>query len=232
VEDKELFEFWERKIKTEISSEIISEKLTCWKLFHDAGHNAVAWFVRRKCKIPPDGKLLEIGCGVCRFTKFLDESLVKNYIGLDVSKAMLDMCDANVKRIQGDIYKLPFADGTFKYIVSIYNFEHLRYLDEALTEVMRVMVDDGILIFSIPMEDGFLYNLGRSWTSKRLVEKKYGVDYLKIMREYEHPNTASEVINKINERFEVTDRLYLPFLIPSININLLAVFKAIKRIGR
>ncbi len=228
-EDKELFELWENKIKIELTQDIDSKKIRLWSIFHHSGHRVVARFVKSKCNITPDDTILEIGCGTCIFTKFLDKSLQRNYIGLDISPKSLRMADSDIKRIQGDVYKLPFADGTIKYIVSVYNLEHFHRLDEALMEVIRVMDNDGALIFAIPMEDGFLYNLGRNLTSRRLVEKRYGVDYMKIIREYEHPNTARTVINKVAEYFTITDKLYLPFFIPSINMNLLAVYKVIKK---
>lgn len=229
MNDKELFEFWENKIRVEVSKDIASKKLFLWSIFHDTGHKAVSWFLKKKCQINSNDSILEIGCGICHFTKFLDESMRKNYIGLDISKKVLDICNPDTKAIQGDMYNLPFADQFIKYIVSIYSFEHLHHLDAALREIIRVMKDDGTLVFAIPMEDGFLYNIGRNLTSRRLIEKKYGVDYMKIIREYEHPNTASMVINKVAEYFTITDKLYLPFFIPSINMNLLAVYKAIKK---
>ena len=228
-EDKELFELWENKIRIEVYRDIASNKIPLWSMFHFLGHKTVAWFIKNKCKIAPNDKIFEPGCGICYFPQFLDKSLQKHYIGLDISKKVLDVGGSDIKKIQGDIYRLPLADGAIKYIVSVYNFEHLHRLDEALLEIIRVMDNDGALIFAIPMEDGFLYNLGRNLTSRRLVERRYGVDYMKIIREYEHPNTALKVINEIRERFTITDRLYLPFLIPSININLLAVYKAIKK---
>ena len=228
-EDKELFELWENKIKIELTQDIDSKKIRLWSIFHHSGHRVVARFIKSKCNITPKDTILEIGCGTCIFTKFLDKALQRNYVGLDISPRSLCKADSGIKRIQGDIYKLPFADGAIKYIVSVYNFEHLHHLDKALMEVMRVMDNNGVLVFAIPMEDGFLYNLGRNLTSRRLVEKRYGVDYMKIIRKYEHPNTAFEVINKIEKRFAITDWLYLPFFIPSVNVNLLAVYKAVRK---
>lgn len=229
MDDKELFELWENKIKVDLIRDIDSKKNRLWSIYEHSGHRVVSQFIRSKCNIKPDDTILEIGCGTCIFTKFLDKSLHKNYIGLDMSYERLRMSDSKIMKIQGDIYKLPFADGAIKYIVSVYNFEHLFNLDEALIEIMRVMDKDGTMIFAIPMEDGFLYNLGRNLTSRRLVEKRYGVDYMKIIREYEHPNTAFKVISKIKEKFTIKNRLYLPFIVPSVNINLLAVYKTVKK---
>ena len=99
----------------------------------------------------------------------------------------------------------------------------------ALDEVYRVLKDDGRFVFTIPMEDGFLYNTGRNFTTRRYVEKKYNVDYMKIIHEYEHPNTAGEILKKINNKFIIKRRMFLPFLLPSVAINIMGVFQAVKR---
>lgn len=229
MEDKELFELWENKIKVEINHSVVLKGLSIWSILHDFGHRSALWFIKKHCKIKQDDTILEIGCGSCRFIRLMDKSLLTNYIGLDISRNALKIDNSDIKKIQGDVYRLPFRGNSFKYIISIYNFEHLHKLDDALTEIIRVMDDNGTLIFAIPMEGGLIYNVGRHLTSKRIIEKKYGVDYIKIVKEYEHPNTADKVLNEINNKISIVSKEYLPFFIPSVNVNFMAIFKAVKK---
>lgn len=228
MEDKQLFELWENKIKVELTSEITSNKLRLWSLFHNIGHRVAARFLE-DCHIASDDMILEIGCGNCNFTKFLKKERLRNYVGLDISQEMLALAESGIRRVQADLYSMPFTDGSAKVIVSIYNLEHLHRIDNAIDEIFRVLSDDGTFLFVIPMENGFLYNLGRNLTTRRIVEKRYGIDYMKIIREYEHPNSAEDIVKKIDKRFHIKKKLFWPFFMPSVNLNILGVFLAVKK---
>ena len=212
MEDKQLFELWENKIKVELTGDITSNKLKLWSLFHNIGHRAAARFLE-DCHIASDDTILEIGCGNCNFTKFLKKEGLGNYVGLEISQEMLALAESEVRRVQADLYSMPFAAGSARVIVSIYNLEHLHRIDDAIDEIFRVISNDGTFLFVVPMENGFLYNLGRNLTTRRIVEKRYGIDYMKIIRKYEHPNSAKDVLEKIEKRFHITRKLFLPFLI-------------------
>ncbi|OHD69349.1 MAG: hypothetical protein A2W19_05415 [Spirochaetes bacterium RBG_16_49_21] len=227
MNDKELFDLWENTIKIELTKEIVSNK-GIWGIIHNLGHKATAHLIN-SCNVGDDDVILEIGCGNCNSTKYLADKYIKNYIGLELSWKMLSIAEHAVSRINANLYQMPIHDASVAVAVSIYNLEHLHQLDKALDEVYRVLKDDGRFVFTIPMEDGFLYNTGRNFTTRRYVEKKYNVDYMKIIHEYEHPNTAGEILKKINNKFIIKRRMFLPFLLPSVAINIMGVFQAVKR---
>lgn len=131
MEDKQLFELWENKIKVELTGEITSNKLRLWSLFHNIGHRAAARFLE-DCHIASDDMILEIGCGNCNFTKFLKKERLRNYVGLDISQEMLALAESETRRVQADLYSMPFAAGSAGVIISIYNLEHLHRLDDAI----------------------------------------------------------------------------------------------------
>lgn len=228
MNDKELFEFWENKIKPELTVEIVSNKKGIWSLTHNFGHKIAGKFLKEfNCN--GNKLIVEIGCGQCNFVGYLKNIKPWNYLGIDISKKMLDLAKPGISRIQSDIYTLPFLNNRVDVVVSIYSLEHLHELERGLDEVHRILNDNGIFIFAIPMEGGCLYNLGRRLTSKKMVERKYHVDYLKIIREYEHPNSVFKILTSITKKFKMLQKRYYPLFIPSANINLFAIYKVKKR---
>ncbi|MEW5691815.1 MAG: class I SAM-dependent methyltransferase [Candidatus Hydrogenedentota bacterium] len=227
MKDEELFELWENKIKIELTQEIVNKRFNIWSIFHKWGHNSVVTYLK-SINFTKNDTILEVGSGDCYFSSLLDENLSKRYIGLDISNKILSLSKRKVKKIQADLYSLPFRDDSIKVIISIYNLEHLHLLEKGIDEINRVLQMSGSFIFAIPMENGLLYDLARWFTTKRIVEKRYKVDYMKIIREYEHPNTAKNVLKRIKQKFKIVKSGYYPFLVPFINLNLFSVFKAVK----
>jgi SAM-dependent methyltransferase len=88
---------------------------------------------------PRPGSVLEIGCGMAHFTRWLnDQGLVA--VGLDLSAAMLAQARTldGVHLARGDAYKLPFADGAFGLAALITTIEFLERPQEMLAEALRV----------------------------------------------------------------------------------------------
>jgi SAM-dependent methyltransferase len=93
------------------------------------------WLLRDVCP----GKALEVGCGTGHFSHWLrDQDLA--VVGLDLSSAMLAEAKAlgGLPLVQGDAYRLPFADATFDLSVLITTLEFLSQPQVALTEAVRV----------------------------------------------------------------------------------------------
>ena len=95
------------------------------------------------------GKLLDYGCGKMPYRKYiLDNSGVTEYIGLDLDVA-LDYGDVKPDVTwQGD--KIPFPDNTFDTIFATEVFEHIHNLEDALSEIYRVLKKGGVIFFTVP----------------------------------------------------------------------------------
>jgi SAM-dependent methyltransferase len=172
------------------------------------------------------GWALDLGCGHGFHYDFMSAARMESTVAMDIGLTAL----RNVKRrfpsaitVQSDIYQHPFKPGLFSSIYSIYNLEHLYYLEDALEQVAGLMAVDGAFLVSIPCEGGFLWNFGRKLTSERTMSKKLGADYRRIIA-IEHCNTARRVITELKKRFEISGGSYFPLLIPSLNMNLTASF--------
>jgi ubiquinone/menaquinone biosynthesis C-methylase UbiE len=174
-------------------------------------------------------RTLEVGCGKGYHFQFVKEFETCQYIGLDIDIDLLRCAHTNYPSIQlvtADASRIPFKSAVFDKIFSIYTFEHLHYLPESLAEVQRVLKPGGELMVGLPAEGVIMYEAGRRLTSKRYFERKYGINYMRLVRS-EHCNTCQEVIREIRNYFHIAKIRYLPFWIPSIHLNAIVVLRVI-----
>jgi len=101
----------------------------------------------------PEDTVLDVACGpglvVCAFAPRVREAT-----GIDVTPAMLERARAlaaekglsNVAWRQGDVYSLPFDDGSFTIVTTRFSFHH--FLDPAavLREMVRVCAPGGRVV--------------------------------------------------------------------------------------
>jgi SAM-dependent methyltransferase len=102
-----------------------------------------------------EGKLLDIGCGKMPYKDYiLKNSMVKQYIGLDLESALI--YDENIKADftwQGK--KMPFTANEFDCAFGTEVLEHCPEPEVILKEIYRVLKPEGIFFFTVP----FLWNL-------------------------------------------------------------------------
>tara|TARA_R110002049_G_scaffold3795_5_gene27662 strand:- start:140525 stop:141226 length:702 start_codon:yes stop_codon:yes gene_type:complete len=99
--------------------------------------------------------LLDIGCGKMPYKEYvLENSKVKNYVGLDIEDALI--YDAE---IQPDYTwngkQMPFENNSFNCAFATEVLEHCPEPELVLKEVFRVLKPNGVFFFTVP----FLWNL-------------------------------------------------------------------------
>lgn len=148
----------------------------------------------------------------------------RGYFMLELRESMCQLLrarhpDANV--VQGDCQRrLDFPDDHFDRVVAIHVLEHLPDLPAALREAWRVCDKArGVLQVVIPCEGGLAYGLARRLSAQRLYEARFGVSYGPFI-EREHLNRPDEVLEALDPWFEVVERSFFPFEVPSVHLNL------------
>ncbi|MBI4995406.1 MAG: class I SAM-dependent methyltransferase [Rhodocyclales bacterium] len=93
-----------------------------------------------------EGAILEAGCGAGRILRYFHERGYDitgiDYIDVAVNK--LREADPTLKVETGDITRLAFADGRFRYVLAFGLYHNLEHgLDAAVAETLRVMAPGG-----------------------------------------------------------------------------------------
>ncbi|MAO50394.1 MAG: SAM-dependent methyltransferase [Pusillimonas sp.] len=100
------------------------------------------------------GNLLDVGCGRMPYKPLiLEKSKISKYDGVDIENEIYQ------KEIKPDFFWdgkiLPFESGTYQCAQLIEVLEHVPEPKNVLGEIRKVLVNDGILLITVP----FLWNL-------------------------------------------------------------------------
>jgi ubiquinone/menaquinone biosynthesis C-methylase UbiE len=128
-------------------------------------------FLQQLKKHPPEGILLDAGCG----PGYLDRAIVARYpqlkiIGIDISPDMLELAVKNKALVtnnsflsyqEADVQKLPFESESMDFVISTLSMHHLAHPEVAFREIFRVLKRPGrFLMFDLRRDmPGFLFSL-------------------------------------------------------------------------
>jgi len=106
--------------------------------------------IDRLIPIRPGDRVLEVGCGQGHLTRALAERGV-DITGIDANRQAPEVAGTGLVRHMV-AEALFFEDATFDFIISIHAIEHIPPLEEALTEMTRVLKPGGKALFVYPAE--------------------------------------------------------------------------------
>jgi ubiquinone/menaquinone biosynthesis C-methylase UbiE len=98
--------------------------------------------------------VLDLGCGAGEFAVYA--LLGQLDVGLDIAPGQLRRARATGRygRLeQGDARHMPFSDRQFSAVLAVSVLEHIRCLEEVLTEIYRVLRPGGRLVATIVLAD-------------------------------------------------------------------------------
>jgi ubiquinone/menaquinone biosynthesis C-methylase UbiE len=157
-------------------------------------------------------RVLEIGCGKGRISRILKRHDSWIY-GIDISEKLLQdakkICPFHF--IKAEAYRVPFRDDTFDAVVLLEVIEHIPNLDNALTEMVRVLKKSGRLI--IVDRNKFSLN-NRRFLVPNLIIKRYH----ELKNEWMYPRTfpyreiwfsPSKVMQKLERYFKEAEYDYI-----------------------
>lgn len=105
--------------------------------------------------------VLEVGADQGQHLKYVKHDF-QSYTTIDLHLPMKKSPDPRVTHLQGDAHKLPFTDNVFDRVVVTCVLHHLQDPDKALSELIRVVKDNGVISVLIPRDPSIIYNLARN----------------------------------------------------------------------
>lgn len=120
-------------------------------LLRSCDHDEASPFLLRA--LPRDGKILEVGCGLGRFVKYMrDRGFDCDGIegNPDTVRAVAELCPG-LPVLHGDALRLPHGDGTVAGVISLGVVEHFPAgLGAPLRELRRVLRPGGRGVITVP----------------------------------------------------------------------------------
>jgi SAM-dependent methyltransferase len=190
----------------------------------DLGHR---WIATRSDR----GIVLEIGAGAGRQWEFRTERanfFPSEYLAEHFGAEMWKACRG--RGVQCDAGVLPYRTGTFDYVLSIYNLEHITRLQDVLREVHRVLRPAGAFLVGLPCEGGLAWNLGRDIVRIGMRKKYPGINFNKALA-FEHVWDYYGVVRELRKSglFRIQRRSMFPFAVPLADMNLIACLLCVPR---
>jgi ubiquinone/menaquinone biosynthesis C-methylase UbiE len=116
------------------------------------------------------GKVLDVGCGMGFFSDKISK-YVSWVTGIDIKKSCIDLAipEKNVNFAQADAERIPFKDKTFDCVFCSEVIEHLINKEKGISEMIRVLKDNGMFIMVITVKSsitGWLFERVFRWFDK------------------------------------------------------------------
>lgn len=128
-----------------------------FKVFGGALHERVAEQGRAAVRTARGRPILDLPVGTATFTIPIAREHSGVVVGVDIAEGMVLQAQrmaaaagvANLSGVQADAHHLPFSDATFGAIMCTNGLQVMPGLHETLTELRRVLADDGMLYVSV-----------------------------------------------------------------------------------
>lgn len=145
-----------------------------------------------------DLRILDAGCGDALPLYIIasqDHSRKINFYGIDASELDITFAEDlrplldfdNISFEVGNIEKLPFQDSYFDIVICSEVVEHMKYPENCLMEIKRVLKDDGTFIISTPNSDNPLVKISSLFKGP---DKSSGIN---IIAEEKHGQNSGHI---------------------------------------
>jgi ubiquinone/menaquinone biosynthesis C-methylase UbiE len=105
--------------------------------------------------------VLEVGADQGQHLKYVKHKF-QSYKTIDLHLPKKKSSDSRVTHLQGDVHNLPFKDNIFDRVIVTCVFHHLQDPNKALSELVRVVKENGVISVLIPRDPSTIYNLVRN----------------------------------------------------------------------
>jgi len=150
-------------------------------------------YKRVKALLPPERRrLLDIGCG--NPCEAMQPGAFLHYLGYGMG---VDLRHFRLPRfVQADVFNLPFGEGSFEVVVAMELLEYLNNPTAAVAEIVRVLTEDGLFLFTTLNTSPLMRFLWTVWS------QTWG----RMWQEYKLVNSAEDLAAICQKWFRLTHR--------------------------
>jgi len=241
---EEIKSYWDQRIakSKDLWDGVLWEGMPTWNKYID---ELQMYYLKKVFNmIRPSDIVLDLGCGVGRFT-FRLAHLCKVVYGVDSSKHAIDICIkkaidggfSNVKFEVMDVRKLNFEDETFDLVLSVTCLQHITDVHDltvAIREALRVTKKEGKVILlectTDKRKDGFVVSLPRNkWfeiikDAGGKIEDWYGID-VPFLRKIILPLLSSTRKIKVDKLRKLIEMVIIYLFIKPIEYTIPKILK-------
>jgi len=128
--------------------------------------------------------VLDIACGE-GYGSFLLSKFATHVTGIDISNEVIQHAineykKSNIEFITGSACEIPVLDKSFDVIVSFETIEHLLDHEKMISEMFRVLKDDGVILISTPEKS--MYSEKVNFSNKFHLKELYLDDFKNILQ--------------------------------------------------
>lgn len=188
----------------------------------------------RTSKVLEGGNYLDVGCGMGYFPMIMKNMGMESY-GVEPGEFDRKMSvDYNLKIFNGTLDEAKYKDNFFDVITLNHVMEHVDKPMEMMTELNRILKNEGYLIIGVPVSDSLAFKLfGRFWSNLdtprhlftfstgnlRQYAEKNG---FKVERIRYNSRPDGQFLNSTRYVMEhLTSKTYNPLIVYNIFLNLL-----------
>lgn len=164
-------------------------------------------FVQRALEGPRPRAVLDLACGTGRHTRVLRQRGLRA-LGTDLSLTLLARAP-DLPRVAADMRRLPFADGTFDWVLNFFSsfgyFETERENFEVLEELERLLASGGRFLIDLFNRDWVIRGLVPADTMRIgdrevIVERRFDADRQRVekrIRIVDGPGAGREFLESV-----------------------------------
>ncbi|MFC1514699.1 class I SAM-dependent methyltransferase [Candidatus Omnitrophota bacterium] len=147
-----------------------------------------------------DDRVLDVGCYAGGFSRFLNKYYRVRTVGIDLSFTCVQYCvksDRFGNRFHvADAENLPFVQNSFDAVLSIAVLEHLSDLKKGISEIYRVLKNEGRAVIHLPVKDD-KYTL--MWLLRKVAPQRLRKSLESIGHDYSRIPTSRQLVRLLEE---------------------------------